>query len=475
MKSVRLLLNKTFSKMKKITGLVILILFISSISLAETYTTAIYTTDSLYIYKYFKTYLPQNGYKNFYFQLLGPYTSLPNVDLRVYTVWRYNYLTGNFQSDYHNSALNSYYQLWPPGISFGYVIDFDFAKTDTNQFICSSQAAWWEPMMGVSYSIDNGLSGSEVFSSSIPITFYSMAIDPIDKNIMYVGETYSNTRINKTTNRGINWTVVDSTSDSYYDQVLKVNPFNHNTVFLTTGIGLKRSLNGGYNFQDVSIIPVDIRRFVFNNNDSSIFVTTQTNNAGILKSTNNGTNWSVIFNLKCHDMEIDPLNANIFYAGTDNGIYKTTNKGLNWFIYNNTFTPSKIVLGLVKNPDSGDTIFTVTSKAVYKVYGQAVTNTKNINEITPSSYTLHQNYPNPFNPTTNIKFDLPKTSDAKLIIYDALGREVATLVNEKLSAGSYEVSWPAPLGDGSSYPSGVYYYRLITESFVDTKKLVLLK
>ncbi|MBL7128193.1 MAG: T9SS type A sorting domain-containing protein [Ignavibacteria bacterium] len=472
MKSVRLLLNKTFSKMKKISGLVILILYLSSSSLAETYTTAIYTTDSLYIYKYYKTFLPQNGYKNFYFQLLGPYTTLPNVDLRVYTVWRYNYVSKTFQSNYHNSALNSNYQLWtyPPVISFGYVIDFEFAKTDTSQFICSRQAAWWEPMMYVYYSIDNGLSGSEVFSSSLPITNYSMAIDPVDKNIMYIGQTNTLTRINKTTNRGANWVAVDSISNNFYAPVMKVNPFNHNTVFLTTNSGLKRSLNAGYNFQDVSIIPVDIRRFVFNNNDSSIFVTTHTNNAGILKSTNNGTSWSVIFNLKCYDMEIDPLNENIFYAGTDNGIYKSTNKGANWFIYNNTFTPSKTVLGLVKNPNSGDTIFTVTSKAVYKVYGQAVSYIQNINELTPSSYILHQNYPNPFNPSTTIKFDLPKTSDAKLIIYDALGREVATLVNEKLSAGSYEVSW-----DGSSYTSGVYYYRLITESFVDTKKLVLLK
>ena len=346
MKLVHSFLNKTFSKMKKITGLVILILFISSISLAENYTTTIYMTDSLHISKYFKTYLPQNGYKNFYFQLYGPYTVIPNIDYRVYTVWRYNYLTRTFQSNYHNGALNSNYQLWPPyGISFGYVVDFEFSKTDTNQFICSRQAAWWEPMMGIYYSVDNGLSGSEVFSSSYPIPGFSMAIDPIDKNIMYAGQTNTLPRINKTTNRGINWSVVDSVSGNAYYPVMRVNPFNHNTVFLTTNSGLKRSLTAGYNFQDVSIIPVDIRRFVFNYNDSSIFVTTQTNNAGILRSTNNGTSWSVIFNLKCYDMEIDPLNANIFYAGTDNGIHKTTNKGANWFIYNNTFTPSKIVLG----------------------------------------------------------------------------------------------------------------------------------
>ncbi|MFC2092543.1 T9SS type A sorting domain-containing protein [Bacteroidota bacterium] len=472
MKLVCTLLNKTFSIMKKISGLVFLFLLLSSLSHAETYTTTIYTTDSLSISKYFKTSLPQSGYKNFYFQLNGPYQTLPNVDLRIYSVWRYNYLTGNFQNNYHNNALNRTYQLftWPPVIAFGYVIDFDFARTDTNQFIYSRQAAWWEPMLSVSYTTNNGLTSTEIFSASLPIPNYSITIDPVDKNIMYVGLTDSLPRVYKTTNRGINWFVVDTVTGYGNDPVMKVNPFNHNTVFLTTNNGLKRSLNAGYNFQGVNIIPVDIRRFIFDNNDNSIYITTQTNNAGILKSTNNGTSWSVIFNLKCYDIEIDPLNANIFYAGTDNGIYKTTNKGLNWFIYNNTFTPSKIVLGLVKNPNSGDTIFTVTSKAIYKVYGQAVTNTKNINEITPSSYILHQNYPNPFNPSTTIKFDLPKTSEVKLIIYDALGRVVATLVNEKLNARSYEVSW-----DGSKYTSGVYYYQMEADDFIETRKLVLIK
>ena len=470
MKLVYLLLSKTFI-MKKILSLVFFLLFLLSLSHAETYTTEIYTTDSLYIYKYFKTHLPQDGYKNFYFQLYGPYTVIPNIDYRVYTVWRYNYVSKTFQSNYHNSALNSTYQLWPPyGISFGYVIDFDFAKTDTNQFICSRQAAWWEPMIGVSYSTDNGVSGSEVSSSSYPFPGFSMAIDPIDKNIMYVGQTYTLPRINKTTNRGTNWFVVDTVSGNAYYPVMKVNPFNHNTVFLTTNSGLKRSLNAGYNFQDINITPVDIRRFVFNNNDSTIYVITQTNNAGILKSANNGTSWSVIFNLKCYDMEIDPLNANIYYAGTDNGIYKTTNKGLNWFIFNNTFTPSKTVLGLVKNPNTGDTIFAVTTKAVYKVYGQAVSYIQNISKLTPSSFSLYQNYPNPFNPTTTIKFDIQKTSLSKLFIYDVLGREVTTLVNEVLSAGSYEIGW-----NGSGYPSGVYFYTINTGDYKETKKMLMIK
>ena len=95
---------------------------------------------------------------------------------------------------------------------------------------------------------------------------------------------------------------------------------------------------------------------------------------------------------------------------------------------------------------------------------------KKISYVIPGEYSLYQNYPNPFNPTTNIKFDLHRTSKISLIVYNILGKEIATLVNEKLSAGSYEVDW-----DASGYSSGVYFYRLITDDFIDTKKMLLVK
>jgi hypothetical protein len=66
-------------------------------------------------------------------------------------------------------------------------------------------------------------------------------------------------------------------------------------------------------------------------------------------------------------------------------------------------------------------------------------------------------------------------SNVKLIIFDILGREIETLVNEALQPGTYEVEWPAPMGDGSNYPSGVYFYRITTGSFSDAKKMILLK
>jgi hypothetical protein len=90
--------------------------------------------------------------------------------------------------------------------------------------------------------------------------------------------------------------------------------------------------------------------------------------------------------------------------------------------------------------------------------------------IIPLVYLLEQNYPNPFNPTTKIRYDLPRYEFVNLSVYDVLGREVETLVNEKLYPGSYEVEWNA-----SSYPSGVYFYKLISGNYVQTKKMMLLK
>ncbi len=89
---------------------------------------------------------------------------------------------------------------------------------------------------------------------------------------------------------------------------------------------------------------------------------------------------------------------------------------------------------------------------------------------TPTEFALHQNYPNPFNPTTAISFSLPISSIVKLAVYNNLGQEVATLVDEVKEMGNYTVSW-----NPEGLPSGSYTYRLITEGFIETKKMLLIR
>ena len=88
----------------------------------------------------------------------------------------------------------------------------------------------------------------------------------------------------------------------------------------------------------------------------------------------------------------------------------------------------------------------------------------------PTEYTLYQNYPNPFNPSTKISYQLPKSSFVTLKVYDIIGREISTLVNEQQNAGQYEVAF-----DGSKLASGEYLYRIQAGDFISIKKLVLLK
>lgn len=94
----------------------------------------------------------------------------------------------------------------------------------------------------------------------------------------------------------------------------------------------------------------------------------------------------------------------------------------------------------------------------------------NYNSELPSDFSLSQNYPNPFNPTTNIKFSIANPGLTSLKIYNTLGKEVASLVNEYLQAGSYDADWNA-----SGNSSGVYFYRLQANGFVQTKRMLLIK
>ncbi len=251
---------------------------------------------------------------------------------------------------------------------------------------------------------------------------------------------------------------------------LKVNPFNKDYIF-TVSNEMMLSTNAGHNFFSINIPPV--KKLVFSDADHSVYGYSPTK---LYHSINNGLNWdSSNLSYDFNTIETNPDSSIILYGGSDNGLYKSVNKGINWFLYNNSFAESRNVIGISKDKNSGDTVFVSTDIAVYKVWSPFIVGINNISNEIPNRFFLAQNYPNPFNPATKIKFALPQdargeTRDVRLIIFDALGKEVTTLVNENLGAGSYEAEF-----NGSNFSSGIYFYKLEAGDFSEVKRMILLK
>ena len=113
------------------------------------------------------------------------------------------------------------------------------------------------------------------------------------------------------------------------------------------------------------------------------------------------------------------------------------------------------------------------SAFIIKTGAKIILSINEIKNIIPGQFSLEQNYPNPFNPVTIISYSVPDgaiSSQVKLMVYDVLGREVATLVNKEMKAGMYEIQF-----NGSNLPSGIYFYSIIANNFSKVKKMLMIK
>ncbi|MCX6163260.1 MAG: T9SS type A sorting domain-containing protein [Ignavibacteriae bacterium] len=155
------------------------------------------------------------------------------------------------------------------------------------------------------------------------------------------------------------------------------------------------------------------------------------------------------------------------------GIYRSSIQSPIWTAYNEGLTNLNVnfIYGSNNYLYAG-----ITYGGFFRRHANISISIKNNSEVC-KDYSLFQNYPNPFNPTTNIKYQITNTSNVKsemsnvkLIVYDILGKEIITLVNDKQSAGIYEVTF-----DGSRLASGIYFYKLQSGDFTQTRKMVLLK
>ena len=153
--------------------------------------------------------------------------------------------------------------------------------------------------------------------------------------------------------------------------------------------------------------------------------------------------------------------------GGDWGIYESPDTSFNW---NNVFTPvdgvNHISIGRDNSTNFG---WLVGSQGTIARYNEQITNIKGVKTVI-AGFTFSQNYPNPFNPKTTLKYEVPELRFVTLKVYDVLGNEIVTLVNEEKPVGNFEVEF-----DASALSSGIYFYRLQAGSFIETKKMALMK
>jgi photosystem II stability/assembly factor-like uncharacterized protein len=309
---------------------------------------------------------------------------------------------------------------------------------------------------GLYFTDDEG--ANWIYAGFINNTILAMAVS---RNIIFAS-THDN-GVYRSTDNGINWN-----STGIYNQYIYGLAADSNAVFAgTESQGIYKSTNFGDNWINVSPIYFKVESILIK--DQTIYAGTYN---GIYYSTNYGTDWQYR-GLTSKFICALAFQGNRIFAGSKfYGEFISTDNGVTWTGDNEGLPeyPSINTLFIFNNSVFAGTRWnSIWHKAVSEIGVISLTN-----EI-PNRFSLSQNYPNPFNPQTKIKFAVPsnvkgQTSNVKLIIYDLLGREVATLVNEELKPGTYEADW-----DGSNYSSGVYFYKIISGDFVETKKMVLMK
>jgi photosystem II stability/assembly factor-like uncharacterized protein len=189
----------------------------------------------------------------------------------------------------------------------------------------------------------------------------------------------------------------------------------------------------------------------------------------IYASSDGGDKW-IKLNMPTDETSINKIsfvNDSVMYC-VGKSIYKSTNRGINWekeqMKYNSNISDIRFV-----NDSSGLAVGDYGKIIKYGRY-KVVSTIKNDYPYLPKNYALYQNYPNPFNPSTIIRYSIPKTCYVLLKVYNILGKEVATLVNQEKTTGNYEINFYA-----NNLSSGVYFYRIQAGNFTDTKKFVLLR
>jgi len=409
----------------------------------------------------------------------------------------------------------------------------------TEIFFINQNTGWIAADSGNIFKTTDGGENWDLYDSGNPYYFYSIKFIDSQTGWIAGGKNYWNPFgfdygiIMKTINGGINW------SQQYYNNmnsmVRDISIADQNTVYAVMGGAsgnsgsstfgaVIKTTNGGSNW--VTDENVTFSSFAYTSlfflNQNTGWIMGQYNIENwpgpriILKTINKGLNWSLIFQDTVGASVSSFQRFKIHFCDSQNGyigynkIQKSTNSGQNWFISDSLLPNNDVGLFFI-NKDTGwicssnfikrtnnggynwtnqyspyyvSKIFFVNSLTgwglgangrLLKTTTGGTTFINNISNELPDKFYLYQNYPNPFNPSTIIRYQIKESRFVTLKVYDILGKEIATLVNEKQSQREYEV--PFSINQFSSYqlPSGIYFYTLHAGDYIETKKTLLIK
>lgn len=354
----------------------------------------------------------------------------------------------------------------------------------------SNSGVNWSPVVNVNNSFNSNRSfGPAVSTSPAGVVYVSWASSQQNSPFTedYIGFA-------KSSNGGFNWTVVENAIDCNGIRTSSLSPW---TIRANSFPAMDVDKSGGPRHGWIYIAVTD-KNIAPAGSDPDIV---------IHRSSDEGNTWSAGVRVNQDALnngrnqffpalKVDASGGvNIIYYDSRNSadsvdvyLSRSVDGGATWSDYrvtNTRFRPAAVT-GAGGAGNMGDNLgITEGNGRLYPVWMSNVTgksqiwsaiidyNAIGIQQIgseVPNKFSLSQNYPNPFNPSTKIKFNLPESGSTKIVIYDALGKEVATLVDQHMKAGVYETDWNA-----FSYPSGVYFYKLVAGNYSETKKMILTK
>jgi photosystem II stability/assembly factor-like uncharacterized protein len=385
----------------------------------------------------------------------------------------------------------------------------------------SSNVGWICGASGVVLRTTNTGTNWVSVGTGIPTTYTLICISAIDANLaLVVGYVTPNTYMYRTSNGGANWTLV-LTEAGFYDAVWMVNattgfmagdPVNNRwSLWKTSNGGVNWDSTGlylpiihtaeaGWNQAMYIVYPkiwigtndtVVIYSSNFGTNWTRYKTTGEANgyslcfeyfngqqglmagSVAMLETSNYGANWSSVtmlgsgnvVGITCFNQITDYFPVPAWYVRTSTSIYKSMN-GTSWAV---EYTASAGNYNAISQARPGRGIWAVRSNGGISFH-TIIADVNKIGTNAPNKYELFQNYPNPFNPVTNIKFQIPQTGFITMKVYDALGKEIQTLIEQELKSGFYETKFNA-----ENLSSGIYFYKLVTDKFTDVKKMIVVK